>query len=133
MKVVLDTNVVVSGIFFGGAPGRILGAWRQGRLMLAIWSEIIDEYFRVAEILAERYPGVDIEPLLSLLVQGGEVVRAPGLPQPVCDDPDDDKFVSCALESGADIIISGDKKLLVVSGYQGVTVMTPRRFVDSHL
>ncbi len=133
MKVVLDTNVVVSGIFFGGVPGRILGAWRRGGLMLAMSPEIIDEYLRVAEILAERYPSVDIEPLLSLLVQGGEVVRAPGLAQPVCDDPDDDKFVSCALESGADVIVSGDKKLLAVSGYQGVTVMTPRWFVDSHL
>lgn len=51
----------------------------------------------------------------------------------VCDDPDDDKFFACAIAGGADLIISGDKHLLKMSGYQGIKVVRPRQFVDEIL
>lgn len=52
MKVVLDTNVVLSGIFFGGVPGRILTAWSEGRVQLVLTPEILDEYRRAGDALA---------------------------------------------------------------------------------
>ena len=51
----------------------------------------------------------------------------------VCADPDDDKFLACALASGARIIVSGDKHLVDVSGYRGIEVLRPRAFVDRYL
>jgi len=133
VKVVLDTNVLMSAIFFGGLPGRILSAWRDDQLTLVMSPEIVDEYFRVAEALSERYRSIAIEPILALVVQNGEVVPSPPLPQPVCDDPDDDKFLACGLAGGAEAIVSGDKKLRAASGYGDITVMTPRQFVDEYL
>jgi predicted nucleic acid-binding protein len=55
------------------------------------------------------------------------------LSQPVCEDPSDDKFLSAAIETRATIIVSGDKHLLRVTGYQGLTVLTPRQFVTKYL
>lgn len=58
MKVVLDTNVLVSGIFFSGPPAGILRAWSQGKLQLVLSPEILDEYMRVSAELAVKYPDI---------------------------------------------------------------------------
>lgn len=133
MRVVIDTNVFISGVFFTGPPNRILVAWRDGRLFPVVSAEILEEYKRVGEELSSQFPDIDIEPFLALLAIHAIVVYAPALTEPVCTDPDDDKFFSCALAADAKIIISGDRHLLAASGYGGVTVMRPRPFVDRHL
>lgn len=58
MRIVLDTNVFVSAVFFGGVPGRILEAWRDGRLQLVLSAGILDEYQRVGQALSAQYAGV---------------------------------------------------------------------------
>jgi len=55
------------------------------------------------------------------------------LPEPVSKDPDDDKFIACAIASKTKIIVSGDKHLLDVSGYKGIEVLTPRQFVEKYM
>jgi predicted nucleic acid-binding protein len=50
---VLDTNVLISSIFFGGPPFQILKAWRDGRVQLALSPEILEEYYRVSSLLEE--------------------------------------------------------------------------------
>ena len=65
MKVVLDTNVFVSGVFFSGPPARILEAWAKGRIQPVLSVEIFDEYQRVGRILKLDYPEVDLEPWRS--------------------------------------------------------------------
>ncbi|MGB6867638.1 MAG: PIN domain-containing protein, partial [Candidatus Aminicenantaceae bacterium] len=62
-----------------------------------------------------------------------EFTSAFDLPKPVCADPDDDKFIECAIGGKAEVIISGDKHLLKASGYLGLEVMTPREFVDKFI
>ena len=133
MKIVLDTNVFVSGVFFKGPPYQILTAWRDGKIQLVISPEILEEYRRVGEILAEDRPVVDLRPMLEFVIQNATIYSAPPLVEPVCDDPDDDKFLACALVSESSIIVSGDKHLLKVSGYQDITVLKPRDFVDQYL
>lgn len=61
------------------------------------------------------------------------IVLAPALPKPVCEDPDDDKFIACALASRCKIIVSGDKTLQKASGHLGIKIVSPRRFVEDHL
>lgn len=129
----VDTNVLMSAIFFGRAPGRILAQWRAGDLDLLASPEIVGEYTRVAERLAQRYPEIDAESPVILIVKNVGMVPDISLGEPVCDDPDDDKFLACALAGGVSTIISGDKQLLAVSGYRGVEVLTPRRFIDRYL
>ena len=67
MKIVLDTNVFISGVFFSGPPYQILKAWREGRISLLISDEIFEEYQRVGELLSNNFPKVDLGPFLELL------------------------------------------------------------------
>lgn len=133
MKVILDTNVFVSGIFFSGPPYRILQAWRDDKIQLIVSPEILEEYRRVGEILAEDHPTISLSPWVELVVQQASIFSTLPLSQPISDDPDDDKFLACALASKSKMIISGDKHLLKVSGYQGVEVLKPRDFLDKYL
>jgi uncharacterized protein len=133
VRIVLDTNVFVSGVFFSGPPFRILEAWRDGSLELAISEEILDEYQRVGEELARQYAAIDLRPMLELVIVEAKLFPSQNLSEPVCEDPDDDKFFACAFASKSAVIVSGDKHLLKVSGYRGVRVLRPREFVDIYL
>jgi putative PIN family toxin of toxin-antitoxin system len=133
MRIVLDTNVLMSGIFFGGAPGKILRAWQDGQITLTASPEIVEEYVATAEVLSTRYVSLHPEPILSLVVKNSELWQSPALAMQVCSDPDDDKFLACALASDAKYIVSGDKALRRVSGYRNIIVVNPRQFVDEHL
>ena len=133
MKTVLDTNVFISGVFFRGPPHQILKAWREGRIRLLISDEIFEEYQRVGELLSNDFPKVDLGPFLELLAINAEFVMPRKMQNPVCEDPDDDKFLACALAGKSKIIISGDKHLQRVSGYMGIKVLRPRIFVEKYL
>jgi putative PIN family toxin of toxin-antitoxin system len=133
MKIVLDTNVLISGIYFSVPPSRILSAWRSRKLQLCVSLEILEEYLNVAERLASRYAGVEYEAILGLIVQNAHLVEAAALPEPVSEDPDDDKFLACALANNTRIIVSGDSDLLKVSGYADIRVLTPKEFISKHL
>jgi len=132
VKLVVDTNVLISGAFFAGQSSRILDACVHGKCQLVLSPAILDEYVRVGEEFTRKRPNVDFARLLDFLVGTSALVQAPELPQPVCDDPDD-KFIKCALAGGAKIITSGDKHLLSVSGYAGIRIMRPRSFLDKYL
>lgn len=133
MRIVVDTNVFVSGVFFTGPPYSILDAWRRGIVRIVLSLDILDEYRRVGEELAEEFSDVDIYPMLDLLTVKSIIVDAPPLPQQVCRDPDDDKFLACAVAGKVKRVISGDKALLDTSGYAGVAVLRPRDFVERYL
>jgi putative PIN family toxin of toxin-antitoxin system len=133
MNIVMDTNVFISGVFFNGPPFQILEAWQSGQFELIVSEEILEEYRRVGEVLTEQYPGVDINPILNFLIARVRVYGAVELQAPVCEDPDDDKFLACALSSNTTVIISGDKHLLKVSGYEGIEILKPREFINRYL
>lgn len=135
MKVVLDTNVVVSGVFFGGLPGRILAAWSAGQFVLILSPAILDEYRRVGHELGRRHPEVNeaFEPVLTLIAMNAMIVDAPPLAGAVSADPDDDMFLAAALAAQTEVIVSGDRDLLEVSGWRDIAVLTPRQFVEQYL
>ena len=133
MKVVLDTNVLVSGIFFSGPPFQILQAWRNRTIQFVLSVEILDEYRRVSMELAKQFPGIDISSFLDLVTVNSKIIESLPLPAPVCVDPDDDKFIACAIAGKTNIIISGDGHLLKVDGFRNIRVYKPREFVDKYL
>ena len=133
MKIILDTNVLISGIFVSGPPYQILKAWKEGKIQIAVSKEILAEYHRVAEELSEKFPSVEISQILALFTIHAEMVNTQGLEVSVCEDPDDNMFISCALGSTSKIIVSGDKHLLKISGYQEIEVFKPRIFLDNYL
>lgn len=133
MTVVVDTNVVISGIFFAGAPGRIVQACMAGTIDLVVSPDILVEYRRVADDLARRFLGVDVSRVLDILTIKSLICAADPLPNQVCDDPDDDKFLACALASGTRAIVTGDKALLKLDGFRELSIIRPREFVDDNL
>ncbi len=133
MRLVIDTNVFISGVFFSGPPYQILTAWKSGRIKLVLSPDILVEYQATGEELAAKFTGVDLTPWMELVATLGVVIDAPPLAEQICTDPDDDKFLACAIASRTKIITSGDKALLATSGFRGVAVLTPRQFVDKHL
>ena len=133
MKIVLDTNVFISGIFFSGPPAQILKAQKEQKIQIVLSQEILDEYQRVAGELSAKFPSVDIEPIIELLTIYGEVVETAGISVTVCEDPDDNMFLECAIASNSKIIVSGDNHLLKISGYQGIDILKPREFLDNVL
>jgi len=104
MRVVLDTNVLVSGIFFTGPPATILAAWASRRFELVASIEVLAEYRRVGARLGSRYPLVDAEPLLDLVTRESRIVDPIPVPTSACDDPDDIMFLACAIAGHAHIV-----------------------------
>ena len=133
MRIVLDSNVLISGIFFSGPPYTILKAWRDGAIQLVVSPEIFQEYQRVAEELSVKFPGIDISDILDLVLVKAEMVNSEPLPRQVCSDADDDKFIACAVTGSSRLTVSGDKHLLDISPYQKIEVVKPRQFVDKFL
>lgn len=133
IKLVLDTNVFMSGIFWSGPPAKILDAWQERKIKIITSPSILDEYVRVGEILAKKYTGVDIAPFIDLVTIYGELFSPLKLKEPVSQDPDDDKFIATALAAKCKLIVSGDKDLLNVSGYANIEILKPGKFVSQHL
>jgi putative PIN family toxin of toxin-antitoxin system len=115
VKVVIDTNVLVSGIFYGGIPGEILEAWVGGRLTAYATPLIFVEYLVAIEDLGSKDPdlGRRWRRLLPKLCQVIDDLEAyPSLAR----DPTDDKFLSCAKRARAECLVTGDKDLKVLEG-----------------
>ena len=133
MRVILDTNVFVSGVFFSGPPFEILCSWRDGRLQLVASAEILEEYRRVGERLQAGLSGTAFSQILVLVALHCEVVLPIDLAEPICDDSTDDKFFACAIAAGYPTIVSGDKHLHRANGYGGIKVYRPREFMERFL
>ena len=133
MRLILDTNVFISGIFFSGPPSKILKAWADQKFHLVFSQQILDEYQRVSEDLSSKFPSIDIAPISELITIHGLFIDTQGYTLPVCEDPDDNKFIECAVASNCKIIISGDKHLLRLSEFRGIAILNPRDFVDKYL
>jgi putative PIN family toxin of toxin-antitoxin system len=100
---------------------------------LIISPDILDEYSRVGHILANKYPGVDIGPIIDLITIHSELYIPQPLTAPVSRDPDDDKFISLAIVAHCKIIVSGDKDLLDINRYGEVEFIKPGDFVKQYL
>lgn len=128
MRVVIDTNVFVSS-FFGGNPRKIIQHWKNGNVTPCLSREILDEYIEVFKRL-----GLDeeeeFEELMSLFAKGFNILFTAKTPliKIIHDDPDDDKFIECAVALKAKVIISGDKALTAVGEYMGIEILTPAQF-----
>jgi putative PIN family toxin of toxin-antitoxin system len=129
VKAVLDTNVLVSGIFFGGLPRRILDAWADEKFELVLTPLIFDEYIQTCDRLSASHPDLEYQAILVTIVGHGTLIPDVDSSEPITADPDDDKFMLCAEQAGAKVI-SGDKHLLEATGWSGVEVLKPREFLS---
>jgi putative PIN family toxin of toxin-antitoxin system len=131
VRVVLDTNIVVSGVFWRGKPFAILRAWAGGRLSVVGSPEILWEYERVLLEVAKGKVTTDLENWLTFLQDRIELLQ-PGRQIELCRDPMDDMFLSCAVAAHAACIVSGDQDLLVLKSVEGIPILNAAVFHSKH-
>lgn len=129
IRTVIDTNVFVSS-FFGGKPRRVIDLWKNGQLLLCLSADIVDEYVAVLQRLGLD-PQKEIDTLLQFFAKGYHIVFTTQTPtlNIVAEDPDDNKFLECAVALGAGFIVSGDKTLLAVKNYMHIKIRSPHDFL----
>jgi uncharacterized protein len=128
MKIVTDTNVVVSGLLWLGTPGRLLEAAANGRITLYTSPALVNElrstlsYGRLAPRIQRS--GLTLDELIGRYLNVAILVQPSAVPRIVANDADDDQVLACALEARADLIVSGDRKhLLPLGSYQGIPIV----------
>ena len=132
MKSVIDTNVLMSGIFFKGPPYEILKLWKQKKFVFVISEEVFEEYVRVGKELSKKLKSDDLDQIISLLSMNSIMVKQKKLKEQICTDKNDDIFIACALAGNAGIIISGDKHLLDQNGVFDLEIIKPRVFLAAY-
>jgi len=127
VRVVLDTNIVVSGLLWRRAPRALLDAARDARIDLFTSAWLLDELSDVlprAKLQAKvRASGLSPGELLAGYAQLARLVLAANVPPVVLADPEDDHVLACALAAQADLIVSGDSHLLNLKAYQGIPIV----------
>lgn len=130
IRVVIDTNVVVSALLFRGTPGKLIPLWKSGRIQPLASEEIVKEYLSVLS-----YPKFELsEDEISFMLYHEilpyfEAVKARFGQVIIQDDPSDDKFIHCAETGKARVIISGDQHLINLKSCGKVKIVTPSQFL----
>jgi putative PIN family toxin of toxin-antitoxin system len=128
LTVVLDSNVWISALQFGGVA---LVALRSAFIYdrIACCDEIGIE---VSKVLVARFGWAPQNPVAAMKKYSDAMfdVRITGALEGICRDPKDDMVLECALIGGAELIVSGDKDLLTLKAYSGISIITPRAYLD---
>lgn len=132
LRVVLDTNVIVSGLAYPASiPGQIVSAWREGGLEVTLSRYIVDEVKRVLPRLSHiRRTPSEIEDLIDSIIFLADIVEPDSREDASLRDPADQKVLATLLASGADYLITGDKDLLVLA--EKYPILTPAVFWARH-
>lgn len=135
MRVVLDTNTVVSAIGWTGTPRRVLLALHQGRHMLVTSPDLLDELARV--LAYPKLRTIASHPLLPIILEWLHRPEHVVLPRErlhvVVEDTADDCVLEAAVAGRADVIVSGDRHLLALVAYRGIPIVSARVFADRYL
>jgi len=127
VRLVIDTNVMISGLLWHGAPHRLIEQTHSGAVSVVSSPALLEE---LAEVMArEKFAGIlarsgyTAARLLEDLQRVVPLVTPPPLPVPVCRDPDDDAVLAVAVAAQADLIVSGDDDLLALRSFQGIPIV----------
>jgi putative PIN family toxin of toxin-antitoxin system len=134
MRIVLDANVLVSALISSkGAPAKIVADWQEDEFEVAISPPILHELDRALHYpkLQERHhlSEQQIRHFLHLLARQTVVVAPPQRLTVIEIDPDDNRYLECALAALAEVIVSGDRHLLTLGEYEGIQILSPAGFL----
>ena len=137
MRIVADTNTVISGLLWQGAPRRLINASRARKLtfitspvLLAELAEVLARDKFAARILRA---GWSAKALVEDYADIVHVIEPDALPVPVSRDPDDDEVLACAITARVDAIVSGDADLLILDNFRGIPILTANQAVANLL
>ena len=130
MKVVLDSNIFISGIIFGGNPRKIIELVIEGKIQLFISPDILRE---IKEVLERDKFGFDAA-ITQQVVHEIELIShlvKPAITHSVVErDHDDNIIIDCAVEAGVDYVVTGDTDLLSMEGYGEIRIANPADFLE---
>lgn len=129
IRIVIDTNIYISAIFWNGRPRELIDLGRDGKILIFT---SVDIEIEIADKLRTKFKLTeeDVNRILldfsafTLPLRPGRKVSA------VQDDPDDNKFIECAIESRADYIVSGDAHLLNLKEFEGIKILRASEFLE---
>jgi putative PIN family toxin of toxin-antitoxin system len=129
MIIVIDSNIWISALVFGGNPRRIFEQTVSKGWRIAVSEEI---YTEIRRILQQKFPEFvqDLEDLIQVLQPNVYMVRLGSQEVELSRDKDDNKIIETALIAKAHYVISGDKDLLVLRNYKNIQFLTPKQFID---
>jgi len=128
-SVVLDTNVLVSGLL-GGTATRVIEQWRAGAFSMIVSAEIVAEYKAVLSRPKFKLPRRVVHELLDYIHERAEWVSPAIEIHEIVRDPSDNKFLEAAVSGRAGRVISADKDLLDLDEFRGISIVTPWEFLD---
>ena len=134
LRVVLDTNVLASGIVYRKSiPGRIVGAWHQGAVNAVLSRHILAELARILPRFNHKlqWQPSDFEDFIDILSLQVELVEPEPLSGKAVRDPDDIPVLGTFLAAGADYLITGDRDLLALAD-RYPSIVTPADFWRKH-
>lgn len=129
IRIVLDTNVIVSALVFGGVPRGVLELAEAGQCQL-FYSEPIQT--EVRRVLTEKFdwPRAMVDEVLPVIWSMGNLVAPRVTLKAVAADPDDNRILECAVAARAQVVVSGDRHLLDLRDYKSISILTPRQFLE---
>ncbi len=134
MRVVLDTNILISGLLWAGTPGQVLNAVNTRKIQPIASETTLDELRDVLSRpkFAKKLDAkqVTAAQLTQSYAEKADIIDPEPLPEPVASDPDDDMFIACAVTGKADVIVSGDPHLLDVGTYKNIPIITAAEFMQ---
>jgi len=128
-KVVPDTNVFISGIFWNGYPRKVIDLAREGKIETVITDEIMDE---VRDKLINKFhlSVEEVDFFIVDILTYAKISSVSFRVKVIKDDPEDDKFIECAMSCGAKYIVSGDHHLVDLGFYKRIQIMRPQQFLN---
>ena len=128
MKVVLDTNIFISGIFWKGSSNRIIANWKEGKFTLVTSLEAISEVIKILKDFKIKLSDEMIKEWVDLIVRNSMIVEPKEKIEAVKDDPTDNIFIETAVAGNVDYIVSQDNHLLKLKEFRGIQIITPDEF-----
>ena len=130
MRIVLDTNILISGVFFRGKERNLLEIWFSGKFDVICTEEIFEEYSEVLTRFAKKSSGNKHQKITDIIAKNCLFIKNV-YNEKYSRDPKDDKFINCAISGGEKYIVSGDKDLLVLKKIGGLEIITAPNFLKS--
>ncbi|MBS3068244.1 putative toxin-antitoxin system toxin component, PIN family [Candidatus Micrarchaeota archaeon] len=130
MKIVVDTNILISAFNWEGNPHRIIERALQRKINLVISPQILEEFKVVALRPVFEFSEEEIDKFIESILEVCEMTIPIEKLDVIKDDPSDNKILECALEAKAGFIISGDRHLLKLKEFKGIKILTAKQFLD---
>ncbi len=131
LKIVADTNIYISALFWRGNPYRLIRLCYEGKAKLVVSRKIIDELERIL-LTDEKFMMAreDVALNTEIILSNAELVEPDVTLNVIKDDPADDRILECTVEGGAEYLVSGNKHLLNLKEFQGIKILTAKLMLE---